>query len=200
MNAVTDSYFNIIQRRLRSRPTKNVHYCTVQDAHTESGTPKAQKAACPPQIFPWQSLVIRWLIMANRLQFARCNLPHHLKTFVREQIAGRPAKFWKEIGPRFSPSCLKETTYSDHPHPINSERLPKVEPLQRFHPTAPSPAIHGHPASAPPCHWEAPALNWQGHFLVFKFGPPSWGHVSQHSREFLPILFGKITLTITILF
>lgn len=94
--------------------------------------------------------------MANRLQLARCNLPHHLKTFVREQILGRPAKFWKEIGPRFSPSCLKETTYSDHPHPIDSERLPKVEPLQRFHPTAPNPAIHGHPASAPPCHWEAP--------------------------------------------
>ena len=110
--------------------------------------------------------------MTNRLQLARCNLPHHLKTFVREQIAGRPAKFWKEIGPRFSPSCLKETTYSDHPHPINSERIPKVEPLQRFHPTAPNPAIHGHPASAPPCHWEAPALNWQGHFLVFKFGSP----------------------------
>ena len=127
--------------------------------------------------------------MANRLQLARCNLPHHLKTFVREQIAGRPAKFWKEIGPRFPPSCLKETTYTDHPHPINSERIPKVEPLQRFHPTAPNQAIHGHPASAPPCHWEAPALNWQGHFLVFKFGPPSWGHVSQHSREFLPIFF-----------
>lgn len=132
MNAVTDSYFNIIQRRLRSRPTKNVPYCTVQDAHTESGTPKAQKAACPPQIFPWQSLVIHWLIMANRLQFARCNLPHHLKTFVREQIAGRPAKFWKEIGPRFPRVVLKKQPIVTIPIPSTQKGYPRLNLFKGF--------------------------------------------------------------------